>query len=123
MDRMILICMPLFGLREKNGKTLLNFASVINFGFIYDGKVSYENKDSKNVVRPVSDFESSIQLFKLNEIDLNHFMQLWSNKTNNKKPIVVDEFIDTETYYMPKNSPLKIMLDVRENEVAIKPIV
>jgi hypothetical protein len=123
MDNLILICMPLFGLREKNGKTLLNFASVINFGFIYDGKVSYENKDSKKVVRPVSDFESSIQLFKLSEIDLNHFMQPWSNNTNNKKPIVVDEFIDTETYYMPKNSPLKIMLDVRENEVAIKPIV
>jgi hypothetical protein len=115
--------MPFFSLRKKEGKSLLNFASVINFGFLNEGMVSYKNKSNQKVVRSISDFESSIQLFKLNEIDLNHFMGMWSKKTRNNKPIVFDNSIDTEMYYIPNGSPLKIMLEIRKHEVAIKPVV
>lgn len=119
-----LIIMSIWGIKKnQDGKKLVNHSSIINYGEdLGDGTVKYLTKGGVQVVS-IFTFDSSISILKLNSICLEKLMDNWK-RTNkeNSKPIVLDETIDTQEIFENDFSPLMIMVERRENEIAIKPI-
>ena len=121
-ENIYLITMPVFGVKKsEEGKNLIHHNSIINYGEdMGDGVVKHLTKDG--ITESKFSHDSYIKIFKLDEICLDNLMSKWKvvNKTN--KPIVLDETIDTQEVFENDFSPLKIMVERRENEIAIKPI-
>lgn len=120
---MILITQPIFGVKEKAGKKIVNLVSIINYGEkVGNGKIKYLTKEGEKIVDSNS-LPNSIKLFELNEICLENLMNSWKRINREfEKPIVLDENIDTNEVYTNKFSPLNFMIERRKNEIAIKPI-
>lgn len=118
-----LIAMPVFGLRSsEDGKKLLNHSSIINYGEELDGgNVRFLTKSGVKT-QGIHSFDGSIKLFKIEDICLENLMSNWKRINKTYKPVVLDETIDTHEVFENDFSPLKIMVERRENEIAIKPI-
>lgn len=118
-----LITQPIFGVKKNEaGKKLVNHVSIINYGEdLGDGRVKFKNKDGVQV-QSVFQFEDSIALMKFNSICLDNLMSTWMRQNKCSLPVVLDESIDSYEVYENDFSPLKIMVERRKNEIAIKPI-
>ncbi len=117
-----LITQPLFGVKEKDGKKIIHHCSILNYGKeLGNGMIEFVTHEGKKT-QTKSEFESSIKLFKFDEISLDNLMSKWSKINNEYKPIVLDETIDTNEVYKNTFSPLSIMIERRKECIAIKPL-
>jgi len=118
-----LITQPIFGVKENSkGKKIIHHCSIINYGKELENKrVSFINRDGK-VVQNVSEFESGIKLFKVEDICLDNLMSKWKRLNKENKPIVLDESIETNEVYVSDFSPMNIMIERRADCIAIKPM-
>lgn len=119
-----LISMPLFGVAtDESGKKLLHHMSIINYGKeLPDGQIQMITKAGKEI-RDKSSFVGPIQLYKMENISLDHLMRDWKRANNEySKPIILDETIETFEIWENKYSPMNIMVDRRSDCIAIKPI-
>lgn len=118
-----LITQPIFGVREENGKKLINLSSVINYGEERADGLIYFKTNYGEKKQTIEQFEStSIRLFKLEDICLDNFMNKWKRVNNDYKPIVLDETIETNEIFVDQFSPLEIMIERRKDCNAIKPL-
>lgn len=118
-----LITMPIYGVRKgDDGKNLIHHSSIINYGEnIGNNLVKSVFKDGIRI-QSIFEFPSSMRIFKFSEICLENLMSGWKKTNKEYKPIVLDESINTHEVFENDYSPLKIMVERRENEIAIKPI-
>lgn len=114
--------MPIFGIKESEGKKLLNHCSIINYGKeLSNGMIEFITNKGRQFQKK-EHFESSIKLVKFDEICLNNLMDKWKRLNNDYKEVVLDETIDTNEVYEDKFSHLSIMVERRKDCIAIKPI-
>ena len=118
-----LITQPIFQVRKnEEGKKIVHHCSIINYGKeLKNRKVNFVNKNGKQSMYP-HQFDSSISLVRFNDICLENLMHSWKRNNKESKPVVLDESIDTHEVYENEFSTLKIMIERRENEIAIKPL-
>lgn len=118
-----LIIQPIFGIRKtENDKKVIHHSSILNYGEdLGDGTVRYLTKNGIQV-SSVFAFDKSIAIIKFNSICLENLMSNWKRINKEYKPIVLDESIDTQEVFENDFSPLKIMVERREDCIAIKPL-
>jgi hypothetical protein len=118
-----LITQPIFGVKKnEQGKKIVHHNSIINYGEdLGNGQVKYLTKAGVQV-SSVFNFDSSIALVKFESICLDSLMSNWKRINKTYKPVVLDESINTHEVFENDFSPLKIMVERREDCIAIKPI-
>jgi hypothetical protein len=123
INNTILITMPIFGVREENGKKMIHHASIINYGKkMGGGMIEYVTSRGK-AIESIHSLPHGVKVFELEEICLDNLMSKWKriNKEYGKK-IILDETINTNEVYVCDFSPLRLMIDRREDCIAIKPV-
>lgn len=118
-----LIIQPIFGIKKGNdGKKIVHHSSIINFGEdLGDGRIKYVTQKGEQICS-VFEFEDGISILKFDSICLENLMSKWKKINNCFKPIVLDETINTFEIFEDKFSPMNIMVERREDCVAIKPV-
>lgn len=119
-----LILMEIFKSKSTpEGKRKVHMTSIINYGEVLEGGyIQYLTREGVQV-NPIEKVNSgSIEIISFGAIDLNHLMRDWSSMNQNQKPIVLDESIETHEVYSAQYGRLQVMIERRENEVAIKPV-
>ena len=117
-----LIAMPIFGVKtnSETGKLKLSLCSIINYGDdLGSGKLKYVNKEGEQT-RTIKSFASCIHIYKIDQLDLDHLMSDWQRENNCYLPVVLDNSISIGEVYQNKFSPIKVMIEKREKETAIK---
>ncbi len=105
------------------GKRKVNMTSIINYGEVLEGGyIQYLTREGVQVYPVETVNQTPIEVVSFDVLDLNHLMSDWSSKNKNQKPIVLDESIETHEVYDAKFGRFRVMIERRENVIAIKPL-
>lgn len=107
--------------KNKEGKNIVWLSSITNYGAFKDGKITFETKDGTKVKTESQMREMNCELFFLDELCLNSLMRDWRKQSKEyEKPFVIDDSIETFEVFTNDFSRVGIMIERRENEIAIK---
>ena len=107
--------------KNKEGKSIVWLSSITNYGAFKDGKLTFITKDGTKVKTESQMKEMNCELFFLDEICLDSLIRDWVKKNKQfNKPIVIDDSIDTFEVFTNNFAGVGIMIERRENEIAIK---
>lgn len=118
-----LITQPIFGVRvNSEGKKMIHHSCIINFGEeLKYGRVKFITRDGEQI-KNIHSLDSSIKVFKMDDICLENLMSKWKESNKESKPIILDENIESEEVFENNFSPLRIMIERRKDCIAIKPL-